>query len=134
MLIGDMPHELSHLVVELSVVPGLCEDDRRLVQLLPRLMLCSKDIAANFQMPPELDQLRLQLLNLRLQPQALAHCLELAHRLDFPCYVRDRRLGRLLRREQKRGDENPFPIAFDSHWNGTSSASPLKSDTVPISY
>jgi hypothetical protein len=46
-LLGDMPHELSHLVVELSVVPGLCEDDRRLVQLLPRLMLCSKDIAAN---------------------------------------------------------------------------------------
>lgn len=67
MLIGDMPHELSHLVVELSVVPGLCEDDRRLVQLLPRLMLCSKDIAANFQIPPELDQLRLQLLNLRKQ-------------------------------------------------------------------
>lgn len=65
------------------------------------------------------------LLNLRLKPQALAHCLELAHRLDFPCYVRDR--GRLLRREQKRGDETPFPIAFDSHWNGTSSASPLKS-------
>lgn len=31
------------------------------------------------------------LLNLRLQPQALAHCLELAHRLYFPCYVRDRR-------------------------------------------
>lgn len=30
-LLGDMPHELSHLVVELSVVPGLCEDDRRLV-------------------------------------------------------------------------------------------------------
>lgn len=46
-LLGDMPHELSHLVVELSVVPGLFEDDRRLVQLLPRLMLCSKDIAAN---------------------------------------------------------------------------------------
>lgn len=57
MLLGDMPHELSHLVVELSVVPGLCEDDRRLVQLLPRLMLCSKHIAANLKIPPELDQL-----------------------------------------------------------------------------
>ena len=36
----------------------------------------------------------LPLLNLRLQPQALAHCLELAHRLDSPCYVRDRRRDR----------------------------------------
>lgn len=48
MLLGDMPHELSSRVLELSVVPGLCEDDRRLVQLFPRLMLCSKDIAVNF--------------------------------------------------------------------------------------
>ncbi|EEF29586.1 conserved hypothetical protein [Ricinus communis] len=57
--IGDMPHELSHLILELSVVLGVCEDERRLVQLLPRLMLCSKDIVANFQMPSELDHLRL---------------------------------------------------------------------------
>jgi hypothetical protein len=58
-LLSDMPHKLSHLVVELSVVvvPGLCEDDRKLVQLLPKLMLCSKDIAESKLKPPELDQL-----------------------------------------------------------------------------
>ena len=33
----------------------------------------------------------LQLFNLKLQPQALDHCLELAHMLSLSCYVRDRR-------------------------------------------
>jgi len=32
----------------------------------------------------------LPLFNLQLQPQALDHCLELAHMLSFSCYVRDR--------------------------------------------